>query len=147
MSILNSLGLNGFDILTSSYDFIIDRFTFNSEANTFTHARHNDTAEYHRVTVNAYKTLRANASKVKLLNNVDDNNRALQYDYNYYDIIDLVIVITELYSHIKIYKLYKRMGKEPELEYVPFKNPTLEELQLLALNAIDVFAKKSLERI
>ena len=72
MSILKSLGLNGFDILTRSYDFIIDRFTFNSEANTFTHARHNDTAEYHKVTVNAYKNLRANASKVKLFNNVDD---------------------------------------------------------------------------
>ena len=147
MSLSKSLGLIGFDVLTRSYDFIIDRFTFDSEINTFTHARHNDTAEYHRVTVNAYKTLRANAAKVKLLNNVEETNRALQYDYNYYDIIDLVIVITELYSHIKIYKLYKRMGKEPELECVPFKNPTLEELQLLALNAIDVFAKKSLERI
>ena len=147
MSLSKSLGLIGFDVLTRGYDFIIDRFTFNSEANTFTHARHYDLAEYHKVTVNAYKTLGANASKVKLFNNVDDNNRALQYDYNNYDIIDLVIVITELYSHIKIYKLYKRMGKEPELECVPFKNPTLEELQLLTLNAIEVFVKKSLERI
>ena len=147
MSLSKSLGLLGFDVLTRSYDFIIDRFTFNSESNTFTHARHNDTAEYHKVTVNAYKNLGANASKVKLFNNVEDTNRALQYDYNYYDIIDLVIIITELYSHIKIYNLYKRMGKEPELECVPFKNPTLEELQLLTLNAIEVFVKKSLERI
>ena len=64
-----------------------------------------------------------------------------------YDIFDLVITISELYSDIEIYNLYKKMGKEPELECVPFTNPTLEELQLLTLNAIGVFAKKSLERI
>lgn len=146
MSILKSLGLNGFDVLTRSYDFIIDSFNFDSEANTFTHARHNDSGEYHRVTVNAYKTLAKNAAKVKILNNVE-NNRAILYDFNYYDITDLVIRISELYSNIKIYNLYKRMGKELELEFIPFKNPKLEELQLLALNAIEVFAKKSLERI
>ena len=39
------------------------------------------------------------------------------------------------------------MGKEPELECVPFKNPSLKELQLLVLNAIGAFAKKSLEKI
>lgn len=148
MSLLKSLGLIGFDVLTKSYDYIIDGFTFNSEANTFTHARHYDLAEYNKVTVNAYKTLAKNCAKVKLLNNVEDTNRALQYDYNYYDnIVDLVIVITELFSNIKIYKLYKKMGKEPELECVPFRNPTLEELQLLTLNAIEVFARKSLKRI
>ena len=146
MSISRCLGLIGFDVLTKSYDYIIDGFTFNSEANTFTHARHNDLAEYHKVTVNAYKTLAKNCAKVKLLNNVEDN-RALQYDYNYYDIFDLVITISELYSNIEIYKLYKKMGKEPELESVPFRNSTLEELQLLVLNAIGVFARKSLERI
>lgn len=147
MSLLKSLGLIGFDVLTKSYDFIIKEFTFNSEINTFTHARHNDTADYHKVTVNAYKTLAKNAVKVKVLNKVEDTNRALQYDYNYYDIVDLVIVISELYSNIEIYKLYKKMGKEPEFECVPFRNPTLEELQLLTLNAIEVFVKKSLEII
>ena len=90
---------------------------------------------------------RQNVAKVKVLNKVEDTNRALQYDYNYYDIFDLVIVISELYSNIEIYNLYKKMGKEPELECVPFTNPTLEELQLLVLNAIGAFARKSLERI
>ena len=147
MSILKSLGLKGFEKLTESYDFIIKGFTFNSEANTFTHARHNDLSEYHKVTVNAYKNLANNVVKVKVLNKVEYTNRALQYDYDYYDIFDLVITISELYSNIEIYNLYKKMGKEPELECVPFKNPTLEELQLLVLNAIGVFAKKSLEKI
>ena len=147
MSILKSLGLKGFDKLTESYDFIIKGFTFNSKANTFTHVRHDDLAEYRKVTVNAYKTLAKNVAKVKVLNKVEDTNRALQYDYNYYDIFDLVIVISELYSNIEIYNLYKKMGKEPKLECVPFTNPTLEELQLLTLNAIGVFAKKSLEKI
>ena len=147
MSISRCLGLIGFDVLTKSYDYIIDGFTFNSEANTFTHVRHNDLAEHNKVTVNAYKTLAKNCAKVKLLNNVEDTNRALQYDYNYYDIVDLVIVISEIYSDIKIYNLYKRMGKELELDCFPFSNPKLEELQLLALNAIEVFARKSLKQI
>ena len=147
MSLLKSLGLKGFDVVTKSYDFIIKGFTFNSKVNTFTHARHDDLVEYRKVTVNAYKTLAKNAAKVKVLNKVEYTNRALQYDYNYYDIIDLVIVITELYSNIEIYNLYKKIGKEPKLDCVPFNNPTLEELQLLTLNAIGVFAKKSLEII
>ena len=147
MSLLKSLGLKGFDVVTKSYDFIIKGFTFNSKVNTFTHARHDDLSEYRKVTINAYKTLAKNVAKVKVLNKVEDTNRALQYDYNYYDIFDLVIVISELYSNIEIYNLYKKMGKEPELECVPFTNPTLEELQLLTLNAIGAFAKKSLEKI
>ena len=147
MSLLKSLGLKGFDVLTKSYDFIIDGFTFNSKANTFTHARHFDIPEYRKVTVDAYKTLAKNVAKVKVLNKIEDTNRALQYDYNYYDIFDLVIVISELYSRIKIYNLYKKMGKDPELDFIPFKNPTIEELQLLVLNAIGIFAKKSLEKI
>ena len=147
MSLSKSLGLIGFDVLTKSYDYIIDGFTFNSEVNTFTHARHNDLAEYHKVTVNAYKTLAKNCAKVKLLNNVEDTNRALQYDYNYYDIIDLVIVISQIYSSIKIYNLYKKMGKELEYDCFPFSNPKLDELQVLGLNAIEVFARKSLKQI
>ena len=147
MSISKSLGLLGFEQLTESYNNIIKGFTFNSVANTFTHVRHNDLAEYRKVTVNAYKTLYKNVAKVKVLNKVEDTNRALQYDYNYYDIFDLVIVISELYSNIEIYNLYKKMGKEPELECAPFKNPSLEELQLLTLNAIGSFARKSLEKI
>lgn len=147
MSILKSLGLKGFDKLTESYDYIIKGFTFNSKANTFTHARHNDLSEYHKVTVNAYKNLTNKVVKVKTFNKIECTNRALQYDYDNYDIFDLVIAISELYSNIEIYKLYKKMGKEPELECVPFRNPTLEELQLLVLNAIEIFVKKSLERI
>ena len=148
MSLSKSLGLIGFDVLTKSYDYIIDGFTFNSEANTFTHARHNDTAEYNKVTVKAYKTLAKNCAKVKLLNNVE-TNRALLHNYDLYDIPELLIIITELYSNIEIYKLCKRMNIDPKLRYedIPFTNPTLEELQLLALNAIEVFARKSLEKI
>lgn len=147
MSILKSLGLKGFDKLTESYDSIIKGFTFNSAVNTFTHARHDDLAEYRKVTLNAYKTLDKNVTKVKVFNKVEDTNRALQYDYNYYDIFDLVIVISELYSNIEIYNLYKKMGKEPKLECVPFKNPSLIELQLLVINAIGAFVRKSLEKI
>ena len=147
MSLLKSLGLKGFDVVTKSYDFIIKGFTFNSRANTFTHARHDALAEYRKVTVNAYKTLAKNVTKVKVLNKVEDTNRALQYDYNYYDIFDLVILISEMYSNIEIYNMSKKMGITPKLHYVPFTNPTIEELQLLTINAIEAFTKKSLEKI
>ena len=149
MSLLKSLGLKGFDVVTKSYDFIIKGFTFNSKVNTFTHARHDDLAEYHKVTVNAYKTLYKNVAKVKVLNKVEDTNRALQYNYEKYDITELVVFINILFNRIDTYNLCNKMGINMDLEYdyLPFSNPTLEELQLLVLNAIGAFAKKSLEKI
>ena len=149
MSLSKSLGLIGFDVLTRGYDFIIDRFTFNSEYNTFTHARHNDTAEYHKVTVNAYKSLAKNCAKVKLLNDIEEDNRALDYNYEKYDITELVILINILFSRIDNYILCNKMGIKIDLEYdyLPFSNPKVEELQLLVINAIAVFARKSMKQI
>ena len=146
MSILkNYSSLNGFDKVTESYNFIINKFVFNSKANTFTHARHYDTADYYKVTDKAYKTLNRNITKVRTLNKIEEDNRALQYNYEYYSITELVILISEFYNNIEIYNLSNRIGIEPKLKYVPFKNPSLIELQLFTLKAIESFTKKSIE--
>ena len=146
-----SLGLNGFDQVTESYNNIIKGtdFIFNTVHGTFTHIYHDCFHDAKDETLKAYKTLGKMISRAKLLNDIKEDNRALDYDYEFYDISRLVIIIGDLCNNIEIYNLYKRIGEKPRLQYesVPFIEPSIVELQLLVINAIGAFAKRSLEKI
>ena len=146
-----SLGLNGFNQVTESYNNIIkgSDFIFNPVHDTFTHVYHDFFHDDKDETIKAYKTLGKMISRAKLLNNVEEDNRALDYDYEFYDISRLVIIIGDLCNNIEIYNLYKRIGEKPRLQFesVPFIEPTLEELQLLTLKAIESFTKNSMKQI
>ena len=144
------MSLLGFDQVIESYNNIIKRsdFTFNTVQGTFTHINyslHDGKDE----TIKAYKTLGKMISRVKLLNDVELSNRALDYDFEYWDMPEIVIIISNLYNYIEIYNLCKRMNTDTKLKYedIPFKNPTMEELQLLLLEAIESFTKESMKRI
>ena len=146
-----SLGLNGFDQVTESYNNIIkgSDFIFNTAHGTFTHIHHDSLHDAKDVTLKAYKTLGKMISRAKLLNDIEEDNRALDYNYEKYDITELVILINILFSRIDNYILCNKMGIKIDLEYdyLPFSNPKVEELQLLVINAIAVFARKSMKQI
>ena len=145
------MSLLGFEQVIGSYYNVINGydFVFNTVHGTFTHIHHNILVDAKYKTVKAYSTLAKNAAKVKLLNNVDDNNRALDYNYEKYDIKELVILINILLNRIDNYNLCNKMGIKIGLEYDywPFSHHKLEELQCLTVNAIESFTKESMKRI
>ena len=151
MSISKSLGLLGFEQVIGSYYNVIKGydFVFNIKHGTFTHIHHDILYDAKYKTVKAYTTLGKMISRAKSLNDIEEDNRALDYDFEYCDISRLVIIIGDLCNNIEIYNLYKRIGEKPRLQFesIPFIEPTLEELQLLTLKAIESFTKKSLKKI
>ena len=151
MSLSKSLGLLGFDQVTESYNNIIKRsdFIFNNVHGTFTHINYDSLHDAKDETKKVYITLGKMISKAKLLNDVELSNRALDYNYDLYDIPELVIFINILLNRIDNYNLCNKMGIKMDLEYdyLPFSNPTLEELQLLILDAIESFTKESRKKI
>ena len=151
MSISRCLGLIGFEQLTESYNNIIkgSDFTFNIQHGTFTHIHYDSLDDAKELTVKSYQTLGKMISRAKLLNDVELSNRALDYNYEKYDITELVILINILFNRIDTYNLCNKMGVNMDLEYdyLPFSNPTLEELQLLLLEAIESFTIKSMKKI
>ena len=151
MSLSKSLGLLGFDQVIESYNNIIKRsdFIFNNVHGTFTHIHYDSLDDARVETIKAYKTLGKMVSRAKLLNDVELSNRALDYDFEYWEMQEIVIIISNLYNYIEIYNLCKRMNTNIKLKYedIPFKNPSIEELQLLLLEAIESFTKESMKRI